>query len=201
MTEQAHKQPFWETEGLPEPDSYVSLEVYQALPEVSFHIEWHDGKVIYPNWNEAAMSPSPTSRHQILVVRLLAMLHQLDLGGDLLTAPMDLHLGGRIIQPDVFWAAEGGRCVDRDNHYDGPPDLVIEVLSPSNTENVRVTKFDIYEETGVREYWIANPQEDYLEVYTLNEGSYRRVGAFKYGETFTSPVLQRTVPGSDIFGS
>jgi Uma2 family endonuclease len=112
---------------------------------------------------------------------------------------MDLRLGGRVVQPDVFWVAEESACVDQGSHYAGPPDLVIEVLSPSNTENDRVTKFDLYQREGVREYWIVNPTEDYLEVYALTAGAYRRVGAFKPGMTFTSPVLAASVPAADLF--
>lgn len=50
MTEQAEKQPFWEELGLPAPNSRISREAYDALPEVNFHMEYIDGAVIYPNW-------------------------------------------------------------------------------------------------------------------------------------------------------
>ena len=145
------------------------------------------------------MSPSPVSRHQRIVVRLLQKLPALIPDGDLLTAPMDLRLSGRTVQPDVFWAAADGACVDHGGYYAGPPDLVVEVLSPSNTANDRVTKFDLYQRAGVREYWIVNPAEDYVEVYSLADGAYRRVGAFTPGGTFTSPVLGQAVTVSTLF--
>lgn len=199
MTEQAQRQPFWEVWGLPAPGTQISFADYEALPEIPFHIEWHDGIVIYPNWNEDTMAPSPMTRHQRLVVRLLQLLPTLQPEGDWLTAPMDLRLGGRVVQPDVFWVAADGACVDQGSHYAGPPDLVVEVLSPSNTENDRVTKFDLYEREGVREYWIVNPTENYLEVYALAEGTYRRVGAFKPGAVFESTMLGASVSVTDLF--
>ena len=199
MTKAAQRQPFWETLGLPAPGAQISFEEYHALPEVPFHMEWHDGIVIYPNWSEDTMTPAPVTRHQRIVMHTIKLLLAIIPDGDLLTAPTDLRLSGRTVQPDVFWVAAESACVDQDSYYEGPPDLIVEVLSPSNTENDRVTKFDLYEREGVREYWIVNPTEDYLEVYALEAGTYRRVGAFKPGMAFTSLVLGVSVPVADLF--
>lgn len=199
MSEQVEKQPFWETLRLPSPGSEITREAFESLTEVPFHIEWHDGTVIYPNWNPATMSPSPSSRHQRIVVQLLGVLGKQLPNGDLLTAPMDLRMGGKIIQPDIFWVSEEDPCVDRGGYYEGPPSLVVEVLSPGNTENDRVTKFDLYQKTRVEEYWILNPVENYLEIYTLAGNTYRRLGAFKPGQTFRSPVLDVEIIVADVF--
>jgi len=192
MTEQTQQQPFWHRLNLPAPGTHIDRDAYRALPSVPFHMEWHAGTVIYPNWNEISMSPSPSSQHQRLVVRLLQVLAGLIPDGDLLTAPMDLYLSGRIVQPDVFWVAPGTACIDRGTFYEGPPALIVEVLSPTNTANDRVTKFDLYEQNGVSEYWMANPAERYLEVYTLSDSTYQRLGAFR-GQTFTSPALSAPI--------
>lgn len=145
------------------------------------------------------MSPSPASGHQRIIVRLIGLLTRLVPDGDVLTAPMDVRLGGITVQPDVFWVAAESDCIDQGAYYLGPPDLVVEVLSPSNTESDRVTKFDLYEQHGVREYWIVEPREDYLEVYVLDGGTFRRLGAFKPGQTFDSPVLGKTVVVDQVF--
>lgn len=58
MTEQAEKQPFWEALGLPAPGTQMSAPAYLALPETSIPMELIKGVVIYPHWNEEAMSLS-----------------------------------------------------------------------------------------------------------------------------------------------
>lgn len=145
------------------------------------------------------MSPSPVSSYQKRIVHLIQVLPRYLRAGELLTAPMDVRLANMVVQPDLFWIAEGGACVNHETYYDGPPDLIIEVLSPGNTENDRVTKYDLYESVGVREYWIIDPHEDFIEVYTLEKGSYRRVGAYKPGVTFRSPVLDCNVDVEVLF--
>lgn len=200
MTDQAEQRHFWEALGLPAPNSRISREAYDALPEVSFHMEYINGVVIYPNWNPHTMTPSPVMRHQKLVINLIMLLDELTTDGDLLTAPMDVQLGTKKVQPDVFWIAPGGACVPSadESYLIGAPDLIVEVLS-SNTQYDRVTKYDLYEQHGVREYWIANPNEDYLEVYALANGKFGRVGAYTATDSFTSPVLGRTVTAAAIF--
>lgn len=54
----------------------------------------------------------------------------------------------------------------------GAPDLVIEILSPSSVRNDRLTKFNLYQRAGVREYWIVNPSEKSVQVFILEGGHY-----------------------------
>jgi len=54
----------------------------------------------------------------------------------------------------------------------GAPDLIVEILSPSNSKYDLNTKFDLYEEAGVLEYWIVNPMEKTILVYSLKDGKY-----------------------------
>ena len=54
----------------------------------------------------------------------------------------------------------------------GAPDLVIEILSPSSIRNDRLTKFNLYQRAGVREYWIVNPSEKRVQVFVLENGHY-----------------------------
>lgn len=199
MTDSAQKQPFWETLGLPPPNSEISLAEYEALPDSTVHTEWHDGVVIYPNWHEETISPVPSLRHQAIVMAVIKLLLKVMPYGDLFTAPTDVRMGDRIVQPDVFWITQDSACVPQDQYFLGAPDLIVEVLSMGNTEHDRVTKFDLYETSGVREYWIVDPQEDYLEVYALDQQTFRRVGAFKSGQVFQSPVLNAQIPVKDIF--
>lgn len=68
-------------------------------------------------------------------------------------------------------------------HIKGAPDLVVEVLSPGTAKNDRGHKKDVYEASGVREYWIVSPKEKTVEVYLLQNGRYVLDGHYtRYSE-------------------
>ena len=71
----------------------------------------------------------------------------------------------------------------------GAPDLVIEVLSPSNPEYDRSVKYEIYAEAGVPEYWIIDPHERTVEVFALRDGGYLQLGRYSEGDTARSELL------------
>ncbi|MCB2291558.1 Uma2 family endonuclease [Clostridium sp. CS001] len=64
----------------------------------------------------------------------------------------------------------------------GVPQLVVEVLSPSNSEDDTIKKKDIYEKFGVPEYWIASPMSKIVYVYNLEDGRYNLAGEYKFLE-------------------
>ncbi|MDE7311269.1 MAG: Uma2 family endonuclease [Eubacterium sp.] len=61
----------------------------------------------------------------------------------------------------------------------GTPDLVVEVLSPSTAKNDRGYKKDLYEKSGVKEYWIADAKLRSIEAYLLTDGKYRLGGVYQ----------------------
>ena len=75
-------------------------------------------------------------------------------------------------EPDVVFVAAARRDVVRPNHVEGPPDLVLEVVSPESQSRDRREKYLEYEAAGVPEYWIADPLSRMLEAYTLLDGRY-----------------------------
>ena len=123
-------------------------------------------------------------------------------------APFDVRLttGGAngdqeiktVVQPDICVVCDLAKidargCV-------GAPDWIIEILSPGNVGHDTKTKFDLYEESGVREYWIVAPGINTVTVYVL-EGSEYRIQA-EYAEPGPMPVA--TLPGlavewADVF--
>lgn len=91
---------------------------------------------------------------------------------------------------DVFWIRpDSPDCVLIDGYWHGAPDLIVEILSPSTAKIDRGYKFDLYERCGVREYWIVDPQAQFLEVYNLDNGRYLRTGLFETRQAFNSVVL------------
>ena len=197
MTDQVDV-PFWEALGLPAPGTPMTLSDYDALPEVNIHIELLNEIVTYPDWSESSMSPAPSTKHQRLTLKSATLLESLAPEGVVVIAPTDVLLDGRKIQPDVFWIAVGGACVDREHYYEGPPDLIVEVLSPTSIKHDRMTMFALYERNGVSEYWIIDPIADYVEVYSLREGKYVRVTQDENGD-FHSPVLDKQMSVARIF--
>lgn len=72
----------------------------------------------------------------------------------------------------------------------GAPDLIIEILSPSNNQKKLINKYEVYEESGVKEYWIIHPSEKTLFIYTLIEGKYIPSKLYTMGHKVSSSVLK-----------
>jgi Uma2 family endonuclease len=84
--------------------------------------------------------------------------------------PVENESDGTVVEPDITVVCDPSKLDDRG--CNGAPDLVIEILSPSNTRHDRIVKFNKYREAGVREYWIADPEEKVLSVHVLKDGCY-----------------------------
>lgn len=70
-----------------------------------------------------------------------------------------------------------------------PPDVVVEVISPSNAANDRERKMKTFERFGVRECWILDPKAERIETYALQDGRYALAASAGRGETFASDAL------------
>ncbi|GHV55123.1 hypothetical protein AGMMS49579_17170 [Spirochaetia bacterium] len=75
-----------------------------------------------------------------------------------------------VVEPDIVVVCDHSKLDDRG--CNGAPDLVIEILSPSNTQRDRIVKFRKYLAAGVREYWVVDPGQKTAEVHILNNGQY-----------------------------
>lgn len=71
----------------------------------------------------------------------------------------------------------------------GAPDLIVEILSPSNSQLELQNKYELYQEFGVKEYWIIHPVENTLQINLLIDGFYQPSWLFNSGQKVTSPVL------------
>jgi len=76
----------------------------------------------------------------------------------------------------------------------GAPDIVIEILSPGNNQKELRNKYEVYEESGVTEYWIVSPQDKTFLRYTLIEGLYRPSRLMTIGDIITTAIL----PGFEL---
>ena len=114
--------------------------------------------------------PSPTPWHQTVASLLWRHLESIAeaAGGFAFNAPLDVVLADHsVVQPDVIYisAARLGMVGKR---IDGAPDLAVEVLSPGSARRDRGEKLSLYAETGIREYWIVEPETRHIE-FLVNE--------------------------------
>ncbi len=120
------------------------------------------------------MSPSPSTLHQTVIAYLIRVLQRAEdaAGGFMFVSPMDVIFSDdTILQPDLLYIAKD-RCGIVGDRINGPPDLVIEILSPGTSRRDRTEKLDLYAKYGVAEYWIVDPASQLFEFLILNQGRY-----------------------------
>jgi len=152
--------------------------------------------------------PSPTLNHQDLVGRLYLLLMQwiAQNGGKAFLSPVDLVLSPtRVFIPDlVFYGAAkmASGLVERDpKRLRVPPDLVVEIISPSTGSRDRVLKYRRYAAFGVRYYWIVDPIERTFQAFELRGKRFREEAVLADDEEF-APVLfsNLKLSMSELFG-
>jgi Uma2 family endonuclease len=147
--------------------------------------------------------PPPNWEHATTVMNLIALLLPVvsALGGQLRTAPVGVFFpGADPVEPDVLVILPGSRAVGTGRGAEGPPDLLIEVLSPSNRAHDLLTKRALYGRAGVREYWIVDPERGTVGLLTLEGDALVTTQSVSGEETLTSPLLDGAAfPLSAIF--
>jgi Uma2 family endonuclease len=154
---------------------------YAALPEDGRRYELHDGAL--------SMTPAPGTLHQRVSRNLGVLLHrhvearQL---GEVFFAPLDVILSETtVVQPDLVYIDGAHRRAVSSRGIEGPPTLVVEILSPSTATIDRVTKPHLYARYGVPHLWLVDPEAQALEALVLEPGGYslavRAVGATPVG--------------------
>ncbi|WP_392447926.1 Uma2 family endonuclease [Capnocytophaga canis] len=128
------------------------------------------------------MSPAPSLKHQKISMNLSGLLWQFLRGKkcQLFSAPFDVRLPKKeekgdnihtVVQPDLCIICDESKLDERG--CIGAPDLIIEILSPGNSKKEMKNKFELYQESGVEEYWIVNPTDENILVNVLEDGKYR----------------------------
>lgn len=124
------------------------------------------------------VTPPPDTPHQVVGGRFylqlgLFMTQQYDLG-EVLYAPVAVLFGeGDYLEPDIVVLLNEHRHYRTRRAIEGPPDLVVEILSPSTARQDRGIKRERYAHYGVPEYWIIDPERRRVEVYRLQEDADR----------------------------
>lgn len=127
------------------------------------------------------VSPSPNRDHQLLAAELFAVVrahvrtHRL---GILVFAPVDVRLGPyTVVEPDLLFLRAHRRDIyDKSGVVEGPPDLVVEIISPSSAKTDAISKLALYAGAGVPEYWLPDPEQRVFRMLVLQaDGTYRDV--------------------------
>lgn len=106
-----------------------------------------------------------------------------------MVAPVDVVLTQRrIVQPDILYISNAKRGIIQDR-IDGVPDLVVEAVSPGTWRRDHMDKKALYEQFGVQEYWIVDPEAKMIGVFVLEQKSYRLLGRLGTGERARSQEL------------
>ena len=157
----------------------------KKLPEDAGRTEIVDGDFI--------VSPTPSDQHQEISTALAAKIypfvkrHEL---GKFYGAPVHVVLAEHTnFEPDLCFLSTRDLRLLQSPVIAGPPDLIIEIISESNRTHDTVVKFQNYERYGVSEYWIVDPREKRINVWSLKQGSYVSLGAFAPGRNLQTQVL------------
>jgi len=162
--------------------SFADLE---RMPEDGRRYELYDG--------ELSEVPSPTLRHQRIVMNLMEALREVErrTGGLVCISPIDLVLDAHnVVQPGVvYFLPDRASALDLSRPVRIRPDLAIEVLSPSTEATDRGRKLRLLARFGVPEYWLVDADSETIEVHVLARGSYERAVVGRPDETLTSRIL------------
>lgn len=150
------------------------------------------------------MSPAPSTKHQSISMELSRQLanYLLNKECQVFAAPFDVRLPHgdekdedieNIVQPDLCVVCDPTKLDERGCM--GAPNLVVEIISPSTAKKELNEKFNLYERSGVLEYWVVFPKFNVIVVYSLDEeGKYQKTGDFAAGQILSSDLF----PGLEI---
>jgi Uma2 family endonuclease len=155
------------------------MEVYQNLPE---------GTLAQLINNQIYMSPAPSTTHQSVLMEIADQLFNFakkNKLGKVLPSPVDVYLNRKnAFQPDIIFIANDNMQHLKESGFYGAPDLVIEILSPATWHFDKGDKKDIYEQCGVKEYWMVDPIDKSTEGFYLKDNIFQPLPAEKEKITF-----------------
>ncbi len=159
--------------------------VYQLLPE---------GTRVQLINNQFVMSPSPSVKHQDLLLAIAEKIKKWVNSkklGKVMIAPLDVHFADKeIYQPDIIFVSNEKQDIIFENGIYGAPDLIVELLSPSNAKYDLIQKKDIYEKKKVKEYWAIDSSTKEVIGFELMAKGYKELPKTK--GTIASKLLDKT---------
>jgi Uma2 family endonuclease len=173
------------------PQGKWTYEDYRRLPDDGWRYEIIEGELF--------MAPAPLPIHQKCGGNLFTAFRDFGIehdAGEAYYSPIDVILPGLAtpVQPDILFIVKERLAIVKPDRIEGAPDILVEVLSPSNWFVDRRKKFEIYAKAGVREYWMVDPAARTIELFALRGSTYALIGKYGVGEIVRSEVL----PGFEV---
>jgi Uma2 family endonuclease len=172
------------------PQGKVSFEEFLEWLDEDTHAEWVDGEVVLKMPVSVIHQKESSFLYQIL--SNWVSYHQL---GETYHPPLQVKFtlpSGKQVsrEPDIIVILSDNPGRFTEQYFEGAPDVVVEILSPSTRSIDRFTKFEEYEAAGVQEYWLIDPDRQYAEFFQRDEAGLYRV-AFSGSEgVYRSRVLE-----------
>lgn len=165
----------------------LTYEDYLKLP--------HDGKRYEIIDGELYVNPAPVPIHQVIVLNIASAFRvyfRAHGGGRVLSSPVDVVFSDeRVVQPDVIAMKSGRVAIVGKKNVRGVPNLVVEVLSDSTRRLDEVKKRKLYEQSGVDEYWIVDPELELVKIDRLSAAGFAKASEIgtETGGSITSPLF------------
>lgn len=141
-----------------------TVEDYLLLGEMNTPCQLINGDLV--------MSPSPTPYHQMIAGNIYDLLkaEAKKLNGKVFFSPIDLYIDDKnVFQPDLLYISAENKNIISHRGIEGAPQLIVEIISPSNIFSDRNRKKKVYRDIGVSEYWIVDPANQTLEIYLSDQ--------------------------------
>ncbi len=177
------------------------METHHSTPKVTyadFLLFPDDGRRHELLDGEHVVTASPVPKHQRICTRLLYLLEQhLETHpvGVLYGGPVDLLLSDvDVAAPDIVFVSNERALIVGEKNLQGAPDLVVEVLSPGTKRRDLGVKRDLYERSGVGEYWVVDPVAQTVAVYCRIGGRFREPRLY----ATTALIASAIFPGLEL---
>ncbi len=160
-----------------------TYEDYKYLPEGAAY-EVIEGELL--------MSPSPTTLHQAIILKLAILFDEYVKahGGKTFFAPLDVVFSSEnIVQPDLIYISQERQGIITPANIQGAPDLLVEVISASTEGRDANVKRKLYAKYGVREYWLVSPEAKTVEITSNQDGVLETERVYPQGATARSVLL------------
>ncbi|WP_168120865.1 type II toxin-antitoxin system Phd/YefM family antitoxin [Paenibacillus sp. HB172176] len=181
----------------------VSYEEFMEIYEKSdLRMEFINGEIV--------LLASPNTFHQDIAGNLHVILRSFLKGGacKVFFAPFDVHFFKKdfdtpdVMQPDLLIACDTEKTVNEKGRYMGTPELCIEILSKSTRTKDMVDKLNTFMLSGVKEFWIVDPDKRTVIVYGFQDCSIEEYMSYKEGDILQSVTFKALrIPVGDIFES
>ncbi len=163
----------------------LTYDDYAALPS--------DGKRYEIIEGDLFVSPAPKPKHQEVIVnlcRILGVYLQDYPIGKIYLPPIDVIFSHtNVVQPDLLFLSTKKLHLISERGIEGPPDLIVEALSPTTEKTDRTIKSRLYAKFAVPHYWLIDPETKQLEMFRLSNHRYRALSPIKDTAHIASEAL------------